>query len=70
MKKVTLLLPKDLAENAAKSLGKASLAEAVRDVLREAVETDQRRHAYQRIEALRGKIEFGISADALKTLRD
>ncbi len=65
-KKVTMNLPLELAENASKYLGKASLTEAVKDALREAMH----RKACQELLAMRGKINFEYSWQELRAMDD
>jgi len=66
MKKVTLLLPRDLAEHAPAELGKASLTEAVRDALRDALH----RQACKELLELRGKVKFQYTWQEMKAMDD
>lgn len=66
MKKVTMNLPADLVEDAPKYLGKSSLTEAVREALQEAMH----RQACKQLIEMRGKIEFGMTWQEMKALRD
>lgn len=61
-KKVTMNLPVDLVEGAAKYLGKASLTEAVREALR----NEMHRKGCQELLAMRGKIKLDIDLKALR----
>lgn len=61
-RKVTMNLPVDLADNAAKYLGKESLTAAVRDALRDALH----RQGCMKLMAMRGKFDPEIDLEALR----
>jgi hypothetical protein len=64
-KKVTMFLPVELIRHTT-DITQSSLTETVRRALEEMA----RREAYKRLAAMRGKVDFGITWQELKELRD
>ena len=64
-KKVTMILPVSIIDNALQATG-VGLTETTRIALEELA----RREAYERLQAVRGKVDLGITWEELKELRD
>jgi ABC-type xylose transport system substrate-binding protein len=65
MKKVTMNLPADLVEQV-----KQESEQTLTEIVREALQREIRMAAYKRLIELRGKVEFGMSWQEMKALRD
>jgi post-segregation antitoxin (ccd killing protein) len=60
LKKITVSVPEDLLESARED------GEGITDTVREALELKARRHAYQRLRQLRGKVKWSIDYKTMK----
>jgi hypothetical protein len=65
-KKITVVLPADLVERATETLGKGNLTAALREALTEAL----RKESYKQLLAMRGKVDFGLTWQEIKSLDD
>ena len=62
MRKLTVMLPKDLIERALKASGLG-----ITPTIRKGLEAVAARHAYERILRRRGKVHFSIDVDELRS---
>jgi len=65
MRKVTVMLPKDLVDRATKASGKG-----LTPTLRQGLESILVANAYRRLRARRGKVRLSINVDELREDRD